>query len=162
MSANNFSPFQLEDAQIVEMQFSVDLEQIEKQVGNESRFSLQIEVLEGSTEEDSLEEKRQITLGISLDTYPQKKDKRKKPKQITRMSILARGLVLAVFDADISGEERELALRANGISLLYGIIRGYVSTVTALSPLGKLMLPSINPLAVAEESLLKQAEEQAD
>ena len=49
--------------------------------------------------------------------------------------------------AELLGDQTELTLRANLISLLYGEMRTYVEVLTGMSPMGRFTLPTIDPYA---------------
>ena len=47
------------------------------------------------------------------------------------------------FPASVSEEEREYLIRVNGGTILYGILRGHIASLTGLYPAGPLMLPTV-------------------
>ncbi len=49
------------------------------------------------------------------------------------------------FPEDSEDESRDALIRLNGVSILYGILRGVVATVSGLQPGGKITLPAIMP-----------------
>src|SRR5579872_5700442 len=46
---------------------------------------------------------------------------------------------------DSTVEQRETRIRVNGVSILYGLLRGIVATTTGCFPMGKMVLPSVMP-----------------
>lgn len=55
------------------------------------------------------------------------------------------------FDAsEISADAVEYLVRVNGMTMLYGVMRGHVAGATGVFPMGKLVLPSVNMAAVVE------------
>ncbi len=157
MSEEFISPFRLIDVQIIKMSYEVDLDRVEKVRNSENpiQFEVGFSVVraEGDNSHDAALE---VFFGMKTEIRPEKESGIKKAKPIATVAVQARGIVVGKFKDEISHEEKELLLRANGVSLLYGEVRGYVSTITSVSPIKRIELPGINPLAIAEDSLLSQ------
>lgn len=56
------------------------------------------------------------------------------------------------FDEDESKEKMDALIRLNGVSILYGILRGIVATVTGVFPTGKFLLPTVMPREIVEHA----------
>lgn len=50
-----------------------------------------------------------------------------------------------LFDEEETKEKMEALIRLNGVSILYGILRGIVATVSGSMPTGKFLLPTVMP-----------------
>ena len=50
-----------------------------------------------------------------------------------------------LFDESETKEKMEALIRLNGVSILYGILRGIVATVSGSMPAGKFLLPTVMP-----------------
>ncbi len=59
----------------------------------------------------------------------------------------------------IPPEKVELQTRVNGVSVLYGILRGLVANVTGSFPVGKLVLPTVMPQDIVNDVERRKAEE---
>ncbi len=55
------------------------------------------------------------------------------------------------FPADASEEAMQRMIRVNGTTILYGVLRGHVSSVTGAFPAGKHVLPTVNMLEMVKE-----------
>lgn len=65
------------------------------------------------------------------------------------------------FPEETDEENRAKLIRLNGVSILYGILRGVVGTVSGLQPGGRITLPAIMPneiVAMVEAGKQKQQE----
>lgn len=69
------------------------------------------------------------------------------------------------FVPETSKEERDRMIGLNGLSMLFSTARGVVAQLTAQSPIGKYVLPSVNIaefLRLRAEDLLKQEKERQE
>ena len=62
--------------------------------------------------------------------------------------ILAEITGLFSFPAETTVETREQLIRLNGVSILYGILRGLIANTTAMFPGGPFVAPTVMPKAI--------------
>lgn len=157
MSKELLSPFRLVDVQIIGLNYEVDLDLVEKPISSERPIQIEASFSEYGGQDTTENAALELMLNIKTAINPERQNKRKKVSPIASIDVQARGIVSCLFKEGTPEDEKELMLRANGVSLLYGEMRGHVSTVTSLSPIGRIELPGINPLAIAMDSLEKDA-----
>lgn len=65
-------------------------------------------------------------------------------------------------DESIPQPEMEFRARTNGLSVLYGLLRGTVASCTGLLQGGKFIMPSINPQEIVQNIEERRAEEEKE
>lgn len=73
------------------------------------------------------------------------------------------GITVAIpdgaFEDGFSEERKERVVDANAVSLVYGKIRSFIEDLTVQSPIGRQIIPAIEPYALLKTLEEKQAEE---
>ena len=74
----------------------------------------------------------------------------KKEKDFFPYAVAIRGRAFFTFNNQCPREEAEKALRLNGASILYGLLRAQVAQITAQSVHGQFLLPAMNFMELAK------------
>jgi hypothetical protein len=155
MSEDAISPIKFQDSQIVEMSLFVDTQRT-RTGREEEHLDMTTDFFLIDMDGDSV----QLNLKVEFEVRPEGSSKRKrKPKPLIAVGIGMRCIVSAIFTEDIPREERDFILRVNAISLLFGEARTHVAMLTALSPAGKIMLPTIDPFVIASSAVIQDPQE---
>ena len=152
MMTEILSPYQLLDVEIFESVVFVNVDMLEHPLSDDRPLTIQQQfILHNSNENDMVCE---VQLFIDYKVYHEKiKGSRKKSESVVDLHVALRGLVGVQFEDSVGEEEKNYLLQVNAISLLYAEARSHLVAVTALSPVGKVILPPINPYAFVESSL---------
>ncbi len=147
---NVLSPYQLIDIQLVESSMVVDVELLE--IPTDTERPLDIRCSYKSLELNEGRNVGEQTMCVDYTVYHRRlKGSRKKPRPVVTLRVVLRGLVTAKFEEHMKEEERNHLLKVNAISLLYAEARSHLLAITALSPVGKVLLPPIDPYALVDE-----------
>jgi hypothetical protein len=148
MNKELLSPFEFADSQLLDLKIAIDPQSTEMARGDDS-MNISVGYIPIDTGED--ENTGQFNLKVGFKSYPKTKGKRKrKPKPFIDLSIELRCLVKTRFNDAVPETERNLLMKVNALSLLYGEARTHLAALTALSPAGKVMLKTIDPFEVIE------------
>ena len=91
------------------------------------------------------EKKYKLTLEIQVKPVPRKE------KEFFPYMVAIGGTAFFTFENPCPREEADKALRLNGASILYGLLRAQVAQVTAQSVHGQFLLPTLNFVEMSKE-----------
>lgn len=65
-------------------------------------------------------------------------------KDLPGHSLQIEGVGIFAFDSSINEDQKIMMLTTSGISMLMNSLRGYISNITAYTPIGRYVLPSVS------------------
>lgn len=152
MNDSVLSHIELKDSQIVGLAFEVD----EAQAGLPMlsyTFNVTSDYLD-LPHKDNFADSCQVSLRVEMTGHSVKSSKvTKRTKAKFRIEIQIRGLLDGHFADEVPIGDRRLNLYTNAVSLLYGEARSQVAALSAVSALGRVILPTVNPAKIAEDAM---------
>jgi preprotein translocase subunit SecB len=91
------------------------------------------------------EKKYKLSLEIQAKPVPRKE------KEFYPYMVTVGGTAFFTFENPCPREEADKALRLNGASILYGLLRAQVAQITAQSTYGQFLLPTLNFVEMSKE-----------
>jgi hypothetical protein len=149
--ANVFSPYKLIDTQIIELKIIIDPKLSDLPLSKENNpLSFNHDFTLHTLDDGSYA--GQLVLAVNYQIYHAKpKGSRKKPKEVVELHCILRGIISANFDENLKEYEIEYLLHVNATSLLYAEARTIFMQLSARSPVGMIILPTINPYALVDD-----------
>lgn len=71
-------------------------------------------------------------------------------------TVMIKGRAFFAFKKNPSKDEADRFLQLNGVSILYGLLRGHVAQITAQGPYGQFLLPTLNFMELQKQAAGKR------
>jgi hypothetical protein len=144
------SPYHLNDIQIFESEMKINIDLHSYKLATEN-LPISMEVTFRKRESSNTHMRGEMLMSVEHQIPHERiKGDRKKPKNVVYLRCSLRGQVTAIFTKEIDEKEREYLLKVNSVSLIYAEVRSHFMNLTATSPVGKVILPTISPYFVVD------------